>query len=321
MYKRPLRVSWEPSSCIPEDPAPEEPVTTAASILADALKQVLDTSRDQQRSVVESLQVPKGDPQTFDGDELEYWPFIRSFKDSIDCLSISSAQKLVYLRQYCRGKAALALKSTSYLNPEEGYRNALKILEERFGNPYNITCKWVKKVVHRPEVKTATDLREYADEINCCVESLKAMDSLSQLGSGDNMLKIVENLPYYLKTRWMKTNYEIRCKHSRGAEITELVKFICDAADEASDPIFGRLVNKDQKKKNEKSQPSKFQKRKTGSFSTKASVTEDKTTAPENKKQTAGKCPSCGQGHYLTRCPQFKAMKIKDRRDFVMTCV
>lgn len=192
------------------------------------------------------------------------------------------------------------------------------MLEERFGNPYNITCKWVKKVVDRPVVKTASDLREYADEVNCCVESLKAMNSLSQLSSGDNMLKIVENLPYYLKTRWMKTNYEIRCKHKRGAEITELVKFIRDAADEASDPIFGRLVNKDQRKDKEKGQQSRFQKRQAGSFTSKASVIENKTTALQNRKQTTGKCPSCGQGHYLTRCPQFKALKIKDCRDFVM---
>ncbi len=149
------RVSWEPSRV----PEPDDPATTAVSILADALRQVLDTSRNQQQTVVESLHVPRGEFQTFDGDELEYWPFITSFKDSIDCLSISAAQKLVYLKQYCRGKASLALKSTSYLNPE-GYKTALEILEERFGNSYNITCKWIKKVVNRPEVKTAADLRE-----------------------------------------------------------------------------------------------------------------------------------------------------------------
>ncbi|KAK8393533.1 hypothetical protein O3P69_006699 [Scylla paramamosain] len=62
------------------------------------------------------------------------------------------------------------------------------------------------------------------------------------------MLKIVENLPYYLKTRWIKTNHDIRSKYKKGADITELLKFIRDAADEASDPVFGRLVNKEQKK-------------------------------------------------------------------------
>ncbi|KAK4324775.1 hypothetical protein Pmani_004615 [Petrolisthes manimaculis] len=103
----------------------------------------------------------------------------------------------------------------------------------------------------------------------------------------------------------------------RGVEIVELVKFISDAADEASDPVFGTLVNKGQI---DKGIPSKYQKRQVGSFTAKASITEDKLTAvTEHKKQTAGKCPCCDQGHYLTRCTQFKAMKIKDRRDFVMT--
>ncbi len=154
----------------------------------------------------------------------------------------------------------------------------MEILEERFGNSYNITCKWIKKVVNRPEVKTAADLREYTNEINCCVESLKAMNSLCQLGSGD-MLKIVENLPYYLKTRWIKTNHDIRSKYKRGADITELVKFIRDVADEASDPVFGRLVNKEQKKDKGRNQQSKFQNRQAGSFTTKASITEGKFIA------------------------------------------
>ncbi|KAK8396591.1 hypothetical protein O3P69_004931 [Scylla paramamosain] len=100
---------------------PDDPVKTAVSVLADALRQVLDTSRYQQQTVVESLHVPRGEFQTFDGDELEYWP-------------------------------------------------------------------------------------------------------------------------------WIKTNHDIRSKYKRGADITELVKFIRDAADEASDPVFGRLVNKEQKK-------------------------------------------------------------------------
>ncbi|KAK8403949.1 hypothetical protein O3P69_000183 [Scylla paramamosain] len=40
----------------------------------------------------------------------------------------------------------------------------------------------------------------------------------------------------------------MRSKYKRGADITELLKFIRDAADEASDPVFGRLVNKEQEK-------------------------------------------------------------------------
>ncbi|KAK8378762.1 hypothetical protein O3P69_009464 [Scylla paramamosain] len=58
------------------------------------------------------------------------------------------------------------------------------------------------------------------------------------------------------------TNHEIRSKNKRGANITELVKFIRDAADaadeadEASDLVFGRLVNKEQKKGKGRSQKS-----------------------------------------------------------------
>ncbi|XP_042889909.1 uncharacterized protein LOC122264893 [Penaeus japonicus] len=312
--EKPSRPSWEPSHIPLEDPERK-----AASILVDALNQVLDMSRVQQQSMVESLQVPRGELQTFSGDELEYWPFIRSFKDTIDCLSIPAAQKLACLRRYCKGRAALALKSTSYKKPEEGYKRALEILEERFGNPYNITCEWVRKVTSRSDVRGAADLREYSDELNCCLESLTEMNSLSQLGSGDNMLKIVEKLPYYLQTRWVKANHEIRSRYRRGAEIRELVRFISNAADEASDPVFGKLVNRDHKRDKEKSQQNRPQRRQPGSFATITSLTEDKAAIPESKKPMAGKCPCCGQGHYVIRCSRFKAMKIKDRWNLVMS--
>ena len=233
-------------------------------------------------------------------------------------MSIPAAQKLACLGKYCKGKAALALKSTYYKSPEEGYIRALEILEERFGNSYNITCEWVKKVTNRPDVKGSLDLREYADELTCCLESLKEMNSLSQLASGDNMLKIVEKLPYYLQTRWVKLNHDIRSKYRRGPDITELVKFICDVADEASDPVFGKLVSRDQKKEREKgkSQMSKTPKIQTKSFAVDTSVMED-TQQPESVKQTGGKCPCCGQKHYVIRCSQFKTMKVKDRWQLV----
>ena len=127
------------------------------------------------------------------------------------------------------------------------------------------------------------------------------------------MLKIVEKLPYYLQTRWVKLNHDIRSKYRRGPDITELVKFICDVADEASDPVFGKLVSRDQKKEREKgkSQMSKTPKIQTKSFAVHTSVMED-TQQPESVKQTGGKCPCCGQKHYVIRCSQFKAMKVKD---------
>lgn len=96
---------------------PEEPERKAVSVRFDSLKQLLDMSRVQQQSLVESLQVPRGELQLFTEEEVEYWPFIRSFKDTIDGLYIPAAQKLACLRSYCKGKAALALKSTSYKNP------------------------------------------------------------------------------------------------------------------------------------------------------------------------------------------------------------
>ncbi|KAK3869282.1 hypothetical protein Pcinc_025391 [Petrolisthes cinctipes] len=170
------------------------------------------------------------------------------------------ARKLASLRKYSRGRAALAVKSTSDKSPEEGYKRALEMLEKRFDNPY-----------------------------------------ISPVGG------------------WMKTNHEIRSRYKRGAEITDLVQFINDAADEAPDPVFGSLVSRDQKRDKGRIQQSTPQKRQFGIFPANTSVTEGNAIISETRKQTGGKCPCSGQGHNSIHCSQFRALKIKDCWNLVMS--
>ena len=309
--RNPSRVSQEFSQITPNELGEQR----ATSILTDALHQVLDESRVQQQSLVDTLQMPRCELQMFNGDPLKYWPFIRAFRNTIDCRSTDSGKKLTCLMQYCTGRANSLLQCCLVKEPEEGYQLALKLLEERFGNNFAIAQEWVKKITSRFDVKGIEDLREFADDLMCCKETLQTMGYSTELDNSHHMLSIVEKLPYYLQTRWVRENHSIKLKQKRNSKLSDLVEFINLAADEASDPVFGKVGFKERKGEKEKPPKGKTARRRVGSFAANTvAMTGD--SKPESQKSNE-KCPCCQQPHYLTQCKKFKGLRVKDRLSLV----
>ena len=142
------------------------------------------------------------------------------------------------------------------------------------------------------------DLQDFADEVQCCMETLKAMSMMDQIDSQVRMVKIVDRLPLHLQSRWRKE--AVGFKHSKGTypNIEILVDFLNRVTREVNDPVFGVL---------HKEKP-KFRKHGT-SFSVNVTETEgqDKTTA---------KCLLCEEDHWLYTCSQFKALSPEQRQEF-----
>jgi hypothetical protein len=304
------RMSWEPSRINTE--------TQATSALAEVLHQVLNESRSQQQSLVDTLQLPRSELQTFDGNPLNYWPFIRAFRHTVDNKSADPGTKLTCLMQYCTGRAKNLLQCCLVKEPAEGYRLALDLLEERFGNSFVIAQEWIKNITNRPNVKGTLALREFADDLKCCQETLETMGYAAELNNSHSMLAIVEKLPYHLQTRWLRENHNIKVKKMRNSQLGDLVDFIVLAADEASDPVFGKVIFKDVKKENNKPGRIKGDKRQSGSFAIQTSPS-PKPNFESEKPKRVEPCLHCGQAHYITQCMTFKALRVKDRRAFILS--
>ena len=79
------QVSWDPSS----RPAEESMKMLVCEILKE--------SRQQQQSVVDALQLPRRELQSFNGDPLRYWSFIQSLKANVDNRKVDDVAKLCLL--------------------------------------------------------------------------------------------------------------------------------------------------------------------------------------------------------------------------------
>ncbi|XP_071943810.1 uncharacterized protein [Antedon mediterranea] len=246
--------------------------------LSNTICQMLADSRLHQQSLVEALNLPKNELPMFDGNPLHYWSFIRAFDNAIDRKSTDDGAKLIFLLQFCTGKAKTLLQCCLMKEPAEGYRLAKKL--ERFGNNDNIAQAWIDKITKRKNFRDELDLQDFADDIRCCQETLESMGYLSELENRRSLY--------------------------------DMVKFITAAAEEANDPIFGKLVRKDRRDK---------QKQNTSYSAQSIHIPSSKKpeVPPVNPPKEDERCVYCGHNHYVTFCKSFKALRVKDRLAFVQS--
>ncbi|XP_030834878.1 uncharacterized protein LOC105444169 [Strongylocentrotus purpuratus] len=271
------------------------------------LLQILQEGQKQQRQLLESLNVPQTQMMTYDGNPLKYWEFWRAFENSIDCTSIPDSAKLTRLLYYCEGDARKILQPCSIMPSGEGYMRAKAMLQERFGTPFMIADAWIRKVTGGRKI-TGRDkraLREFADELQVCSLTLDAMGYIGDLSPQLVLVQIVERLPLYLCGRWLSVVRRIR-REDRFPNIFDLVDFVQGAADEENDPVYGRLLTKDQGGRGT-SQNKKSTGLKKGAFS---------TTATGNDV-TPQLCVICKESHSLFGCDKFKRMQLDDRLKLV----
>ena len=121
---------------------------------------------------------------TFNGDPLQFWEFWRAFQVNVDDTSVSNAAKLTRLLHYCIGDARKVIQACSAMEPEEGYRRARILLEQRFGIKHKVADAWLRKVAHGNTIPSHNGLalRCMADELQVCHETLTAMGHGNEMG-------------------------------------------------------------------------------------------------------------------------------------------
>ncbi|TGZ46089.1 hypothetical protein CRM22_011145 [Opisthorchis felineus] len=127
---------------------------------------------------------------------------MRSSLPTIDRRSRDPADRLSYLVHHCEGEAIQAIRRGSFLEPEEGYAEALRILERRFGDPHIVSTTSIEEVTEGPTLE-ADDHKAFislADGMMICSATLKQLQYPNDLNSCRIMGAIVARLPTTMQT-------------------------------------------------------------------------------------------------------------------------
>ena len=217
------------------------------------------------------VKLPKLILKTFDGDALDWKPFIESFEAAIDVKEdLSNIEKFTYLKGYLGGNALQCIEGFPLTN--ENYNEALELLCERYGNPQLIVSSHMNNLIKLEKVSSSdvSQLRILYDKIKGNVRALSSV-GIPPSHFGPLLIPIVlEKLPNVIR---------LQVSRKLGKDSWDIDKFLECISDEIS-ARESFMFLKDQESNNEKVK-----------YSAHSFVVEQKNL-----------CIFCNKGHYSDQC-------------------
>ena len=293
----------------------------------EVLKSIQMVQQQVERQLKQQ-RLPKAELMSFDGDPLNYFLFMKSFENNVEKSTFDSSERLQILMQYCTGKARQVIKSCGMMDADVGFHKAKRLLAERFGDKYTVTNAWIHKVSEGPMIKISDReaLQDLVDDLENCEITLKVTGRLHQINNEDRIIKILQRLPVYIKSRWQKLVQDIR-EQGRDPNIQDLKILIKAVAKEKNDPVFGGIMDSTYKdesararlKKNISPRVSKY------NFSiqsdSKAPDSENLSSKSLYSKNynsnVRWRCFLCRGDHRLENCEEFQSKTSDEKLNFV----
>ncbi|XP_063049984.1 uncharacterized protein LOC134444684 [Engraulis encrasicolus] len=297
-------------------PQPQTPSTGTPTSPNDShMIKVLENQNELTRLLMKqqlSSTLPQGSIPVFDGQVLEYKSFIHSFENMIESKTDNQRDRLQFLIQYTKGQAQRLVKSCEYMEPDKGYKKALKLLKENFGNEYKISCAYLEKALSWPQIKPqdAKSLQEYSMFLRSCCNAMEEMSYMEELDTISTIKSIAVKLPYKLREKWRNKAFELQQERQSRVRISDFVSFLEKQALIASDPMFGDLQDQSvvKGKTPVKTRPSKS--------SSSSYVT---SVAPVTGASADPSCLFCSSKHALDSCQKFTKKAHRDKLSFLKT--
>ena len=138
----------------------------------------------------------------FSGDPLQWHECFGQFNSAIDSSPLTDDVELTYLKTLVIGKAKTAIAEFAYCGTM--YKDALKTLERKFGQPQIVVSAYLDKLANVPPVKrhNSESIISYAATICSLVGVFRSLNYVQDLSSASLLGQKVQKLPPNLKEGW-----------------------------------------------------------------------------------------------------------------------
>lgn len=273
--------------------------------------------KEQQKSTAAS-RLPTRKLSQFDGDPLKYKSFIQAFDKVIVSKESDPQELLYYLIQYTSGPVKQLMESCQHGDAEKGYKKARNLLEQKYGQDFQVTLAYINSVVEGNRIKNNDHaaLNQFALSLDSCRNTLLGLDQAEKLNNSQVLTKLAERFPDNLWDDWLQVVDKIMYDDHKEVTIDDLTSFIEKKVRQADNPLFGVKARSMSQKKT--SIDSKFksappQRRTAKVFATAGANPDNPSTSESFNK----KCILCGNLHFLNKCKNFRSMHVADRRNYV----
>ncbi|XP_068749478.1 uncharacterized protein [Montipora capricornis] len=296
--------SVTPSTVTPSTVTPSTvtPSAVMPNMSSAALNESLTAIMSSMERISASHDLPHVRVQKFDGSPQQYPAFRQRFKQLVETKPLDDAVKMTRLLQFLEGPAFLAVQRYEPL--PGGLAKALRTLEDRFGQPFQVVRASVESLTRGPVIQPndKDSLQQYADMVQVTYDILESMGYLNEMNVG-NLEKVIMRLP-----KWMQAKFAERLKRLEGEghampTFKHVVDFLRERAFILNHPFFSAGSRENV--------VSKFKSRGKPPVTPKPAFFVNMTAAKGEP------CPMCCQSHRLYQCEAFKSKSPRERNDFV----
>ena len=247
------------------------------------------------------LTLPKIDIQPYDGDCMLYSSFISVFKHCVESVLDDDEDRLIHLKRLTTSHAASAILSC---NGSSGYKRALSILEQRFGNKHLIAHKIKANLCSPKPALTALELRNLADDAANAAYILTEANLYSELDTQHIISTVIQRVDVSYRLRWRTQAVQYKHDNDNYPKFSVFISFLNIIAEEVNDPVYGADSDVSYAKPSLAINSSAVNARDTG-----------KSQGDIRGKQS--NCLLCHSMHPLYACSVFKKKSINQRLAFV----
>ena len=337
--KTPLQMYFNPAprprDAPKKDPQPADAATMTGNYDNAAVMQRQKDIADLLVLQHRQTSLPAREIPIFDGNPLNYQPFMKAFQHGIEDKTTSCQDRLYYLEQYTTGPCRELVRSCLHMDSAIGFTEAKRLLKVHFGDEMMISNAYIGKALNWNIIKAEDGkaLHNYALFLRSCCNVMGDLGGMEELDLPSNLKLMISKLPYKLKERWRTIVFDILERTGRRAKLRDLVEFMERQARILQDPIFGDLhdppanVKPFKTKTTTESKLHRF-KSKGSSFATSVAMipdtqagrSENKAPVKENLPSSvynAKSCIFCAGKHSLAECQKINTKSHEVKIDFL----
>ncbi|KAJ8038907.1 hypothetical protein HOLleu_16467 [Holothuria leucospilota] len=225
--------------------------------------------------------------------------------------AVPPSERIYYLKKYLTGTPKEALEGYFLVPSDDSYKEARKLLEERYGNPIVVIDAFRKRLEAWPKIQSndGLALRKYADFLGQCETAMQMVaGGLNTLNDTWENRKLITMLPNWLVTRWSRLLADWEAKGKGFPPFSQFRQFVVKEADIACNPITSFQALKGFQSDDTKG------KRVKGAQGARNFATEVSEVSKPGKAK--GRCVLCQGDHKLDYCKQFLSKTLKDRKAY-----
>ena len=243
---------------------------------------------------------PLLEPDVFDGNPACYRNFIEAF-DALIAFNVPEPKRILfYLLSYTKGPAHSLVKGCQYMDDALGYLKARKLLQQTFGQKFQIAKACVDSLTNGPmlHVNDKPSLISFSADINSCMNTLKGMNYLHKMDNLDVITKVAKRLPHQWLSGWQAEVDSLIHQKGQEVSIENLAAYVTIKT--------RQTTNLDCNWAQSSRKPDLHKPRKETTLATQTVLSPSKPC-----------CKLCKGPHYLNQCKRFRKYVYKDRIKFV----